>query len=72
MSAEVFMILIVMLSNMTLCKLLLVVRVFLLLSVCRIGANSAKSTVSESFSDNSFDEVCKDLEIWLGFCTLSK
>ena len=58
-----------MLSEMTLCKLLVVFRVFLLLSVCGFGDHSAKSTVCESPSDNSFDEVYKDLEILLGSCT---
>ena len=59
---------ILILSKITLCKLL--VRVFILLSVCRFDANSAKSTVCESLSDNSFDEVCKDLETLLGSGTL--
>ena len=58
-----------MLSKMILCKLLVVFRVFLLLSVCEFGDDSAKSTVCESLSDNSFDEVYKDLEILLGSCT---
>ena len=57
---------------MTLCKLLVVVRVFLLLSVYGSGADSTKSTVCESLSDNFFDEVCKDFEISLGSCTFSK
>ena len=70
MSTEVFMVEIVMLSKITLCKLLMVVQVFLLLSVCGFDANSTKSTCCESLSDNSFDEVCKDLKILLGSCTL--
>ena len=51
---------------------LVVVRVFILLSVCEFDADSAKSTVCESLSDNSFDEVCKDHETLLGSCTLSE
>ena len=54
------------------CKLLVVVRVFLLFFVCGFNADSAKSTVCESLSDNSFDEVCKDVEILLGFCIFSE
>ena len=61
---------ILMLSKVTLCKLLVVVRVFILLSVCGFDANSAKSAVCESLSDNSFDEVCKDLETLLRSGTL--
>ena len=57
MSTEVFMVEIVMLSKMTLCKLLVVVRVFILFSVFGSGANSTKSTVCESLSGNFFDEV---------------
>ena len=70
MSTEVFMVEIVILSKMTLCKLLMVVQVFLLLSVCGFDANSTKSTGCESLNDNSFDEVCKNLKILLGSCTL--
>ena len=55
MSIEVFMVEILMLSKVTLCKLLVVVRVFILLSVCGFDANSAKSAVCESLSDNLFD-----------------
>ena len=72
MSTEVFMVEILMLSKITLCKLLVVVRVFILLSVCGFDAYSAKSTVCESLSDNSFDEVCKVLETLLGSGTLSE
>ena len=45
MSTEVFMVEIVLLSKITLCKLLVVVRVFLLPSVCGVNADSTKSTV---------------------------
>ena len=55
-----------MLSKITLFKLLVVVRVFIFFSACRFDADSAKSTICESLSDNSFDEVCKDLETLLG------
>ena len=72
MSTEVFMVEVLMLSKITLCKLLVVVRVFILLSVCGFDADSAKSTVCESLSDNSFDEVCKVLETLLGSGTLSE
>ena len=72
MSTEVFMVEILLLSKITLCKLLVVVRVFILLSLCGFDADSAKSTVCESLSDNLFDEVCKNLEILLGSCTLSE
>ena len=61
-----------MLSTMTMCKLLVAVRVFIFLSVCGFGVDSVKPTVCESLKDNSFDEVCKDLEILLGSCTLSE
>ena len=61
-----------MLSKITLCKLLFIVIVFLLLSVCGFDVDSGKLTVYESLSDNSFDEVCKDLEILLSSCRLSK
>ena len=70
MSIEVFMVEILMLSKITKCKLLVVVRVFILLSVCGFDANSANSAVCESLSDNLFDEVCKDLETLLGSGTL--
>ena len=59
-----------MLSKTTLCKLLVVVRVFLLFSVCGFDIDSAKSAVCESLSDNSFDEGCKNLETLLASCTL--
>ena len=72
MSTKVFMVEIVLLSKMTLCKLLVVVRVFLLLSGGGFGADSAKSTVCESVSDNPSDEFRKDLEILLGCRTLSE
>ena len=71
MSTEVFMIEIVMLSNNPV-QILVVVRVFLLLSVYGFDADSAKSTVCESLSDNSFDEVCKDLGILLHPCLLER
>ena len=51
-----------MLSKITLCKLLFVVIIFLLLSACGFDVDSGKLTVYESLSDNSFDEVCKDLK----------
>ena len=69
MSSGVFMIERAMLSKITTCKLLVVFRVFLLLSVCGFDDDSAKSSVCESLGDNSFGEVYKDLEILLGFCT---
>lgn len=72
MSTEVFMVKIVMLTKMTLCRLLFVVRVSPLLSVCEFGADLAKSTVCELLSHNSFDEVCEGLEIVLSPCTLSE
>ena len=72
MSTEVFMIEIVMLSKITFCKLLVVVRLFLLLSVCGFDADSAKLTVCELLCDNYFDEVCKDLGILLGSGKLSE
>ena len=62
MSTEVFMVEILMLSKIALCKLFVVVRVFIWLSACGFDAYSANSTVCESLSDNSFDEVCKDLK----------
>ena len=71
-NSEVFMVEILMLSKITLCKLVVVVRVFILLSVCGFDADLAKSTVCESLSDNLFDEVCKDLETLLGSSTLSE
>ena len=67
-----FMVEIVMLSKITLCKLLVVVIAFLLLSVWGFDANSAKSIVCESLSDNSFDAVCKDLAILFGSSTPSQ
>ena len=72
MSTEAFMIKIVMLSKIILCKLLVVFKIFLLLSDCEFDADSAKSTVCETLSDNFFDEVFKDLDILLGSCTLSE
>ena len=45
MSAEVLMLKIVLLPNMTLCRLLVAVRLFLLHFVCEFGTDSAKSTV---------------------------
>ena len=55
-----------MLSKITLFKLLVSVRVFIFFSACGFDADSAKSTICESLSDNSFDEVCKGLETLLG------
>ena len=72
MSTEVFMVEIVMLSKITLWKLSVVVRAFLSSPVCGFDADSAKPTLCESLSDNSLYEVCKDLEILLGSCTLSE
>lgn len=66
------MIEILMLSKITLCKLLVVVRVCLLLSVCGFDTDSVKSTICESLSDNLFDEVCKNHKTSLHSCTLSK
>ena len=63
---------ILILSKITLCKLLVIVRVFILLSVCGYHADSTKSTVCESLSDNSFDKVCKDIKTLLGFGTFSE
>ena len=63
---------IVMLSKITLWKLSVVVRAFLSSPVFGFDADSAKPTLCESPSDNSLDEVCKDLEILLGSCTLSE
>lgn len=72
MSTEVFMVKIVMLTKMNLRRLLFVVRVFPLLSVCEFVVDLAKSTVCELLSHNSFDEVRERLEIVLGSCTLSE
>ena len=63
---------ILMLSKLTLCKLLVVVKVFILLSVFGFDSSSAKSTVCESLSDNSIDEVCKDLKSLVGSGALSE
>ena len=71
MSTEVFIVEIL-LSKLTLCKLLVVVKVFILLSVFGFDADSAKSTVCESLSDNLIDEVCKDLKTLLGSGALSE
>ena len=73
MSAEFFMVEIVnskMLSKITLYKLLVVVRVFLLLSAFGFDADWAKSTIFDPLSDNSVDEPWKHLET--GSCTLSE
>ena len=66
---------IVMLSKITLQKLLVVVillLLFFLFFVCEFDADSAELTVCESLNDNSFNEVCKDFKILLDSCICSE